>query len=278
MTTISEFTADELKDATYVVVVMKLKAHGQNANDHKVTGLFLGMQPLVGTNTALVSKDEMFIWLQEGEEYVQMCHTKYYEVDYIHIGQKSSVWRFPGCLNDLDAEKSRLAKIHAAMKVNNRIGYNDLIDVSTYKDIPKDLKDDMGEEREKKDTKTTNSGSTTTHHNRSGGSGYQSGVCGYGPTGSNYSHVSTYKRKEVSTTVFKRTTRYPVKDAIEAMWAKIQEIRGGTYNPPRLKAFKEEKQEEEKKAIQNSTGTESVPSTDVDDDDYGMPYGGIPTM
>ena len=115
-------------------------------------------------------------------------------------------------------------------------------------------------------------------HNRSGGA-HNQGVCGYGVIYSG-PHYSSYKKKEISTRVFKRTTRYDPIIAIGQMWSKIIEIQEGTYEAPRFRAFKGEieerkKEEEEKKkkaaSAQDSTSTAVDGSQDYYDE--MNPYG-----
>ena len=232
-----EFKVDELKELTYVAVTLRLKKYGKDCDDNEVSGLFVGMQPLVPNNTALVSRDEMYIWLRE-EENCHMLSIKHYEVGDIFVGKNESAWKFSGKLTDLDRDSSRLVIIHRAMKLADRVSANGLIDISTYKKLPDHVQKVIGNVGGISDTTTSDS------HNRSGGTAQHSAACGYGEHGVAH-NASVYKRKEATTKILKRTTRYSPGNAIERMWAKILEIQEGTYEAPRLKAFKEK--EEKKK-------------------------------
>jgi len=227
-----EFKVDELKEITYAAATLKLKKYGKDGDDNEVSGLFIGMQPLVPNNTAIVSIDEIYIWLRDGED-CHMLSTKHYEIDNIFVGKGGAAWKFSGKLTDLDRDNSRLVIIHRAMKLADRVGPNGLIDASTYKKLPDHVQKVIG------NVEGVGNTETGTDHNRSGGVAHPPTAYGY----DDYSGVrstSTYKRKETTTKTFKRTTRYSPGSAIEMMRAKILEIQEGTYKAPKLKAFKEE--------------------------------------
>jgi hypothetical protein len=236
-----DFKVDELKEITYAAVTLKLKKYGKASDDNEVSGIFIGMQPLVPNNTALVSKDEIYIWLRDGKD-CHMLSTKYYEVCDIFVGQGESAWKVVGKPSDLDKDSSRLVIIHLAMKSANRVGPNGLIDASTYKELPDHVQKVIGNVGSAFTGPSTVG--TSTRHSRSSGTVHNSAACAYGSQGNHT--PTTYKKKEVTTSIFKRTTRYSPVEAIGKMWAKILEIQEGTYKAPKLKAFKEKK--EEKKA------------------------------
>ena len=262
-----EFTVDELKEIKYAAATVKLKNKAdETVDDHKITGLLLGMQPLVPHNTGLTSKDDVYIWLSEGDN----CHillTKYYEIDSIFIGKGPCDFTFTGRPDDVDQENSRLVTIHRAMKLANRVSPNELIDVSTY-EIPSHMKKMLGEDISVGNADSTKS---TSNHNRSGGVSHSYASCGYTSRPNTSYTTSPYKKKEVATKLFKRTTRYSANDAIESMWAKITEIREGTYKPPKLKTLKEE---EAPKNVANATSNQQ---SQISDDEYGEygSYGGF---
>jgi len=252
-----EFNISDLKEINYAVISVKLKSSKVTDDDHELTGLFIGMQPLVPHNTAIVSTDEMYIWMRKGN-YCHMLNVKHYEVDKIYMGKDKSAYEFTGKHDDLDKEKSRLIIIHKAMKDAGRIGPNGLIDISTYKDIPANIQADIDKGVDK--TKNTSRSAVTgSHHTKNSGTHHQA-ACGY--TGH-----STYKAKETSTRGIKRTTRYSPAEAIANMWNKILEIQAGTYKAPKLRVLKEDKEEAKKKA----TASESEDTTGHSQPKQGPP-------
>lgn len=248
-----EFKVDKLKDIRYTAVSARLKKYDKIKDDGEVTGLFLGFQPMVTTNTPLASKEEMYIWLSEGE-YCHILSAKHYEVTTLFLGAKESDWQFSGKHSDTDKNEGRLSIIHQSMKAATRVNDNGLINTDTYSGLPDTLKKKIKNKSESdSSSKTTTDTTKTSGYNRSGGA-YTSGACGYSST--------TSTKKETSTRLFKRTTRYPVSEAIESMWAKITEIKEGTYTPPKLKAFKEEKKKEPDKKESSVSANNSTPEYD----------------
>lgn len=217
------FTEEELKDIRYVVVTVSLKSDKEN----ETKGLFLGYRPLTKVNTQLVSNDEEFIWLQRGEN-VYILNTAHYNVGNIDIQ-----------LEDLEATHrtgaqevglDRLRVLQEALVKDKRTNPNGLIEVDTYT-LPLSLQKEMNKDEAKFPI-------IRPGHNRSGSANYST-------PGSNY---TTYKKKEPSTSIIKRTTKYPTSAAILKMKAKIKEIRDGKYKPPELPAIPADKAEPEKKA------------------------------
>ena len=199
------FTEAELKDIKYVIATMALKANPSE----KVEGLFIGCQPLVKTHTQLVANDEEFVWLQKGEN-VYMLNLDHYLIYNTSVKNGNSVVQYSTTLQDVSTERFKV--IQKVMADEKRVLATGLIDVSKY-DLPEHIKKklDVGEE-----TKTTSTTAPKAHR------------------AVNYNGGSTYKRKEPSTSVIKRTTKYPTTPAIARMQAKLDEIRGGNYQPPAL--------------------------------------------
>jgi hypothetical protein len=217
------FTEKELKDIRYVVVTVSLKSDKEN----ETKGLFLGYRPLTKVHTQLVSNDEEFIWLQRGEN-VYILNTAHYNVGNIDIQ-----------LEDLEATHrtstqevglDRLRVLQEALVEDKRTSPNGLIEVDTYT-LPLSLQKEMNKDEARFPI-------VRPDHNRSG-------AASYSPPRSNY---QTYKKKEPSTSVIKRTTKYPTSTAILKMRAKIKEIRDGKYKPPELPAIPADKDKSEKKA------------------------------
>ena len=218
------FTEEELKDIKYVVVTASLKV----IKESETKGLFLGYMSLVKTHTQLVSKDERFLWIQMGDN-VSILNTSHYDVDLIEIQLGNLVTeRGPGTQ---EMALSRLESIQEAFARDNRVSISGLIDVDTYK-LPAALQKEMDKSTEKETIKKPGP-------SRSGSTNYSGSRTSY----------PTYKKKEPSTTVIKRTTKYPTSAAILRMKAKVKEIKDGKYEPPELLPIPADKEDTEKKAV-----------------------------
>jgi hypothetical protein len=132
-----------------------------------------------------------------------------------------------------------------------------LIDSDKYI-VPQSITSEIEKEGKKEATSTTNKG---TVYNRSGGINYgnnhsaaRTGTCGY----SGYS----YTKKDPTTSIIKRTTKYPISAAIDRMRAKVEELREGKYEPPKLPSIPADKKEPV-----NNTQAASA-QDDADDDNF----------
>lgn len=214
------FTQEELKDIRYVVVTVSPKAD----KEKEIKGLLLGYRPLVKVHTQLVSNDEEFIWLQRGND-VYILNTTHYDVGTIEIQISDLITeRRP---STQPVQLDRLKMIQEALIADNRTSSNGLIDVSAYK-LPPSLQKEMDKDAEK--VKITKPGPSRTG--------------AYSPPRTDY---STYKKKEPSTSIIKRTTKYPTSSAILKMKAKVKEIRDGKYEPPDLPAIPADKEDDTQK-------------------------------
>lgn len=214
------FTEAELKDIKYVIATMALKA----IPSEKIEGLFIGCQPLVKTHTQLVANDEEFVWLQKGEN-VYMLNLDHYLIHNTSVKNGNSVVQYSTTLQDVSTERFKI--IQKVMADEKRVLATGLIDVSKY-DLPEHIKKKLNVEEEAKTT------TPKTHHT------------------TNYSGGSAYKRKEPSTSVIKRTTKYPTTPAIARMQAKLDEIRDGKYQPPvliKIPADDDKKEDVKKTAV-----------------------------
>jgi len=216
------FTKEELKDIKYIIVTMSLKTD----KEEETRGLLLGYRPLVKAHTQLVSNDEEFVWLQKGDS-VYILNVAHYDVGTIEVK-----------LGDLETEHrtatqevglDRLRVLQEALTEDKRTRANGLIDVDTYK-LPLNLQKEMS-----KDTQKTIITKSTP--NRSGSVNYSTPQSDY----------STYKKKEPSTSIIKRTTKYPISAAVLKMKAKVKEIRDGKYAPPALSAIPADKEDDTQK-------------------------------
>jgi len=224
-----------------------------------VNGLFLGIRPLVEVNTHLVSKDEVFVWLAQGDQ-VQTCNLFSYKISYIEVGYKISsvaVNIRTAKFDDLSQPKYReqLNEIVGAMKKANRIIGDDLIDTNTYTNIPSHIKhasfSSTAQAASSQSSKSKTCGYRGTSH---AASGYKSAV------------------KTISTTVIKRTTKYPITSAVGQLKAKIQALRDGIYEPPEINEPVEREVDEKNSNGDKSADTESA---NFDDDDYMLAHYGM---
>lgn len=220
------FTKNELKDIKYVIVTMCLK----DDKTHKIKGLFLGYKPLVESHTQLVANDEYFIWIHKGDN-VYMLNVDHYNVMSTEIKAGHELTQYS--TNAQDDSISRLKLLYESFTENKRVTATGLIDISTY-----DITEKMQRELSKGDEKKEGSSSTGSLYGNGGVQNYnnRSGAANYSPP---------YKRKEVSTSIIKRNTKYPISAAIEKMRAKMEEIKKGEYKPPALPEIPADKEKAE---------------------------------
>lgn len=207
----------ELKNVEYVIVTMCLK----DDRAHKIKGLFLGYKPLVESHTQLVSNDEYFVWLYKDKN-VYMLNVDHYD---IHITTKPKI---DHVMLHYSAD-AQLKLIYEFFIKNGKTLTTGLIDINTY-NITEELQKEIDEGNKKANVSSPlYNNNTTRDNNRS--------------SAVNYSHV--YKKKEVSTSIIKRSTKYPISVAIEKMKIKVEEIRGGKYKSPALLPIPADKEKEE---------------------------------
>jgi len=224
------FTKEDIKDVKYVVVEAALKRDKSN----KVKGLFIGYQPMVKTHTQLVANDEQFIWLYKGDN-IYMLNASLYDVGSIEMQKGPAIDTYVGTYQG--EYTSRLKLIHEVFTEEKKILSSGLIDVDEYT-VPKKVEDILGKVEKKSDVGKTHS--TNEYHSP------RSGACNYSTSGcytGNYSAPTSYKKKDPSTSVFKRTSKYPITTAIDKMKAKVEEIRKGEYKAPELPFIPADKEE-----------------------------------
>lgn len=255
-----KFEKSEIKEAKYIAVEMAPRKEEDKSN--KIKGLFLGCQPMVKDNTQLVAKDEEFIWLHRGDN-VYMLNTLHYKIVDIEIERQGKLTTFIAGTNQEEYTK-RLKMIQEIYAEKDQVLKSGLIDMDNYV-VSDKLKKELESNVEKKSESATPKG---TVWNQNSAYNNRSGACNYG-TGSVYgSHSSVYTAKKPSTTMFKRTTKYPISPAIDRMKAKVEEIKNGTYLPPKLPAIPADKNESEKPK-KNETVTKSAAEQYEDEDYYG---------
>jgi hypothetical protein len=237
------YTKDKIKDVKYVVVEAALKRDKGN----KVEGLFIGYQPMVKAHAQLVANSEQFIWLYKGDN-IYMLNASHYDISSIATQMGAVV---STCV--LTSQKEyieRLKLIHEVFTDDKKILSSGLINADEYT-VPEKVRERLNKGDKKREiVKPPTNYSSPGYNARSGG-------C-------NYSGSSYYQKKDPSTSIMKRTTKYPITNAIDKMKAKVEEIRQGKYEAPKLPSIPaDEKAPAEK---------DDDKSTDVDDyydDIYG---------
>jgi hypothetical protein len=235
----SEFKPEDLKGVTWIVVKAELKKKPGTY----VTGLLYGYRPLTAVNTQIVSQDEMFLWLVKGDD-VHILNKFHYSIISIEVGKAVSSTKYSA--KDDEISYKRIQAIVDALKEEGKTEPSGLIDLTKYGDLPKNLESEI-----KKPTMlASQSSSSSADHNRSGAQNYgpkdwsdyhtnqsrhNSHACGYTPA-----------KKQTSTTVIKRTTKYPISNAIDKMRAKVELLRQGKYEPPKLRDVEKEEESQKK--------------------------------
>ena len=194
---------------------------------------------------------DKYIWLLKGE-CVHIFSAAYHYVSQIEYGSTkdntivSTSVPYKNEINSQIKACDKLAVIMASLKENSMIQYNGLIHYDKFV-LPSGM-----EHLLKESGTTTNTTKTSV-------------IAGYNTAHRPYTaphQTNTYKRKEVSTGNFKRTTRYPVANAIEVMNNKFKEIKDGEYVPPKLSKIPADSMD------MNAEGDKK--DTNFNDDYYGM--------
>ncbi len=241
MVTGKVFTTEGLKGIKYAVVGVISKADKKSA---VITGYFLGIRGIVGINTQMVNKNDLFIWLIKGET-VHVLNLSHYEVDSLEINLNGSSTKYSAYKEEENI--SRLKAIQEAMATYNMLHPNGLIDTDRFTNVPEATKK-IVENDIKPTYKTVNK---TAYSSTS--QAYPAAYNSYHPGRT----TTTYKKKEVGTFIIKRTTKYPISSALERMKLKIDAIKEGTYEAPKLAGIPADKElkEGEKKEDKPETKT-----------------------
>jgi hypothetical protein len=248
-----QYAKDGLTDLKYAAITIETKDDSTNAG---VYGLLLGYRALMSANNTEHTKtDGLFVWIYK-KKCVYLYSLKYYEIRSIEIsvgdhGKTVQVTNFKG--KQEEAIKSIL-EIIEALKKQDKIQANDLIDVYKYEALPAELKSDLEETRQ-----------TDTSFNNINMSSNRSAVMDLYKNNKSYTSTPTYKPKELETLFMERTSKYSTVEALEKMKEKIEEIKNGTYCAPKLKKLSADKEKNIKE------------DNDVDDteDIYGYGYTGL---
>ena len=241
-----QYTKDALAELKYAAINIKIKDDNTNAG---IYGLLLGYRTLMSdNNTEHTETDGPFVWIYK-KKCVYLYSLKYYEVLSIEIsigdhGKVVQVTNFKG--KQEEAIKSML-EIIEALKEQDKIQSNNLIDVYKYEALPAELKSDLEETQQ---TSTQQTGAASNNANlRSNRSAVMDLYK------NNKSYATTYKPKGLETLFIKRTSKYSITEALEKMKEKVEKIKNGTYCPPKLRKL-------------SADNEKSVEKDDDDDIDY----------
>lgn len=212
MTTKTEFKED-LKDIKYVVVDANMKRD----TTHVIKGLFLGIGPLVENNTVLASASDTYLWLLKGKE-IEVLSLEHWDITFIEISSPQRNRSFRGVTQH--SMIKRLEEVKEALKNDNKLFENGLIDTSKYVDVPEEMKKtssySVGDNSARSNTSSTTTATTAT-------------------------------TKKAETTFFARRTKYNITQATAKIHEKMQQLREGTYPLDQVKQVLEELDEGEAK-------------------------------
>jgi len=250
-----QYAKDGLTDLKYVAIDIKTKDETIKAG---IYGLFLGYKALTFDDDDKDTKtSELFLWIYS-KNCVYLYSLNYYEILSIEIslGDGGKTTQFSNFANKQAEAVECILEIVEALKRQNKIQPNGLVDVYKYEALTSNLKEHL-----KYSSKVTTpignaiSNRSTTpnlYGNRNNHS---------------YTPPIKYEPKETKTFFIERTTKYPLEEALEKMKEKIEKIKKGTYRPPKLKKTLE--------------GKETTVEKDDDEDytanseDFYGGYGGI---
>jgi hypothetical protein len=244
------------KEISYVAVTIESRyKKGQT------TGLFMALKPLVNESTPLVSADEKFIWLFQNDNVIIYNPRDYIIVSiYSSKGKGSETASFYNEGRQTNAI-SELEELKEELEKEKRVKSGGMIDIDSYEGLTSSLKEKInatssGEDGVKASGKApANFMGHGVHHSHA-----SSSKPAYSKT--------TYPDYTTKTSVFRRTTKYPIGAAIKSMQNKILEIKSGTYKPPKLKEIPGDKTAEKEVEAGADVGTDH-------DDEFGnwCPYG-----
>lgn len=255
-----QYTETGLKDLNYVVVSGKPKT----GSDPEIKGLFLGIKSIEQEEKGL--SDELFLWIYNNST-VFILNLKHYTISSIEVCVGDPVKKTQ-TINFKDSEHcSAVAKLHIiqnALGKQNRTRTDGLIEVATYKRLPEYLI--------KMAPKADNTRTSYNRNRREYNPTRKRWENEKGEPYTGYVGSANYHSKEVETSVFRRTSRYPAEEAITSMKAKIEEIRAGKYKPTKLKEIPADNIKEAGK----EKGSEKTAGNMTDEEDaYAGMYGGL---
>lgn len=276
-----KYTKEGLKNLKYVIVRVSLR-NGENSTNIETRGLFFGYRTLMSTaDTKPVESDELFLWLYKNR-CIYLYNLSHFNIETIEVAvsKNGKTTQLTSYTEDGAKQKEaikRIKLIKEALKDQEKIKSNGLVNISAYDSLPALFKDDVEEPASAKST--TIIGGANVQTAPAGATGRRTPSYSASPGHSAYTPAP---RKTIETSVIKRTSRYPVRDAITKMKEKIDEIRNDTYSPPKLRkipADAEKKAADDEKEgditnVQRQAGF--MPGTVGDEgDEYGCGYMGM---
>lgn len=238
-----QYIKDKLNDLKYAAVTIKTKDENISTS---IYGLLLGYRTLTSdSNSEHTKTDEPFVWIYK-KKCVYLYSLKYYEIISIEIaigshGKTSQVSNFK---EKQEEAVESILEIIKALKKQDKIQSNDLIDVYKYESLPIELKNDLEE------TKQTGIQQTRTPYVSDGNS-----IVDLYKNSNSYTPV--YKPKSDETLFMERTSKYSIIEALKKMEEKIKRIKDGTYQPPKLKKLSADKE----KSVEEDDDIDDVEDT-----------------
>lgn len=251
-----QYTREALADLKYVAIDIKIK---DDTTEAGIYGLFLGYKQLTFDENENTKTSEHFLWIYS-KKCVYLYSLKYYEVKSIEIslGDGGKTTQFENFAGKQTEAVKNILEIVGALRSQNKIQSNGLVDVYKYESLPLNLKEHL-----ECSTETIAPTGNTYNHNVNASL--------YGNVNRrSYTPQIPYKRKEIGTFFIERTTKYPVEEALEKMKTKIESIKNGTYNTPKLK-----KTLEDKKDPANKTDIKDDDEDHTADNEDFYSYGGM---
>lgn len=252
------YTKKGLKDLNYVIINVKPRS----GDDPSTKGLLLGVRSLDRTGDKEGDPD-LFVWVYKNKT-VFILALKYYHINTLEVCIDKEAKKSQSTYFTEAQDLAALAKVHIVQQVlndQNRTKDNGLIDISTYKHLPKYLAEIVKDSSTAEEKQFDSSNSKTT---------------GTPNTGLYRKPTYTSTVKEVGTSTIKRITRYPTEGAMLAMKDKIEEITAGTYKPPTLKKVPADdiKEEEKETKVERRIGYKAADNSEIDDYENGL-YAGM---
>jgi len=230
----------------------------QDQRDKVIYGLLKGIEKKKATQG---DGEDTFILLSHADKTTKVCNLDVFNVLSFEVydGIERDITFFRSSEEDQNSAFEMIEEVIKVLTEAKRlIGNSDLIDVSTFTDLPKDFSeaDANGPSVKTGAAKTYNQQSHTVHH--------QGHTAGHGVGGSYNNHTTTYTR-EKEPTVFKRTSRKPTKAFLDKMRNAVMAIAAGEYEP-KIPVIKNDKEDDDEKEAHPQR---SAAAYGYDDEDYG---------
>jgi len=216
-----QYTKDALTDLKYAAIDIRIK---DDNSESGIFGLLMGYKALTSNdNEKDPNMNKLFVWVYNKKS-VYLYNLEHYEIRSIEIavGDRGKTVQFTNFANKQDKAIKSILEIIEALKEQNKIQTNGLIDVYKYECLTSILKDDLVTSSKPAIPSTLIHGITYPY--RSGNT-----------INNNYTPIS-HKPEEtkVKALFMERNNKYPLERALEKMRRKIEKIKDGTYKPPKL--------------------------------------------